>query len=81
MMGQVDKSAHGMVSRIIGTIVTLAVFLIGTLIYVGFYTNGYSLFQKIVVFLVGFILAIAVVSIMWVAWAGRRGWIHERWGP
>ena len=80
-MEHVEKTARGMIARIIGTIVTLAVFLIGTLIYVGFYTNGYSLFQKIVVFLVGFILAIAVVSIMWVAWAGRRGWIHERWGP
>jgi len=80
MMEQVDKTAGGIVSRIIGTILTLAAFLVGTLIYVGFYTNGYSLFQKIVVFLVGFILAIAVVAVMWVAWAGRRGWIHDRWG-
>jgi uncharacterized membrane protein YdbT with pleckstrin-like domain len=81
MMEQVDRAARGMVWRIIGTILTLTAFLVGTLIYVGFYTDGYSLFQKIVVFLVGFILAIAVVAIMWVAWAGRRGWIHDRWGP
>jgi uncharacterized membrane protein YdbT with pleckstrin-like domain len=81
MMEQVNSAARGMVWRIIGTILTLTAFLVGTLVYVGFYTNGYSLFQKIVVFLVGFILAIAVVAIMWVAWARRRGWIHGRWGP
>jgi hypothetical protein len=53
-----------MVSRIIGTILTLTALLVGTLTYVGFYTNGYSIFQKLVVFLVGFILAMAVVAIM-----------------
>jgi hypothetical protein len=81
IMEQVDKAARGMVSRIIGTIVVFSAFLVGSLIYVGFYTNGYSLFQKIVVFLVGLILAVTVVAIMWVSWAGRRGWIHDRWGP
>ena len=81
IMEQVDKAARGMVSRIIGTIAVFCAFLVGSLIYVGFYANGYSLFQKIVVFLVGLILAITVVAIMWVSWAGRRGWIRDRWGP
>jgi hypothetical protein len=80
-MDQVDKTGRGLVGRIIGTVITFTAFLVGTLIYVGFYTSGYSLFQKIVVFLVGFILAVAVIAIMWIAWAGRRGWIHGRWGP
>ncbi len=69
-MEQVDKTASGMVWRIVGTILVFTAF-----------PNGYSLFQKIVVVLVALILAIATVAIMWVSWAGRRGWIHDRWGP
>ncbi len=80
-MEQVDKAAGGMVWRIVGTILVFTAFLVGSLVYVGFYTSGYSLFQKIVVVLVALILAIATVGIMWVSWAGRRGWIHDRWGP
>lgn len=76
---QVEKTATGMVWRIIGTILVFTAFLVGSLIYVGFYAGSYSLFQKIIVVLVAFILAIATVAIMWVSWAGRKGWIHERW--
>lgn len=80
-MEQVDRAAGGILWRIVATILTLTAFLVGTLIFVGFYTDGYTLFQKIVVFLVGFILSIAAVSIIWVAWAGRRGWMRGKWGP
>ncbi len=51
-MEQVDKAASGMVLRIVGTILVFTAFLVGSLIYVGFYTSGYSLFQRIVVVLV-----------------------------
>ena len=80
-MEQVDRATGGFLWRIVATIATLTAFLVGTLIFVGFYTESYTLFQKIVVFLVGFILSIAAVSIMWVAWAGRRGWMRGKWGP
>ncbi len=80
-MEQVDKAASGMVLRIVGTILVFTAFLVGSLIYVGFYTSGYTLFQRIVVVLVALILATATVAIMWVSWAGRRGWIYDRWGP
>ena len=79
-MDQVDKATSGMVWRIVGTILVFTAFLVGSLVYVGFYTSGYNLFQKIVVILVALILATATVAIMWVSWAGRRGWIHDRWG-
>jgi hypothetical protein len=80
-MQRVNMAARGLFRRIVGTIVTLTAFLVGTLVYVGFYTKGYDVFQKVVVLLVGFILAIAIVTIMWVSWAGRHGWIREQWGP
>jgi membrane protease YdiL (CAAX protease family) len=80
-MQQVEKSASGMMWRIVGTILVFTAFLVGSLIYVGFYAGSYDLFQKIIVVLVAFILAIATVAIMWVSWAGRRGWMRSRWEP
>jgi len=71
----------GMLERIILTIVTVAGFLIGSLIYIAFYTEGYNLFQQIAVFLVALILAITIVSILWVTWAGRRGMLRTWWNP
>jgi high-affinity Fe2+/Pb2+ permease len=80
-MQQVEKTASGMILRIVGTILVFTAFLVGSLIYVGFYASSYDLFQKIIVVLVAFILATATVAIMWVSWAGRRGWIRGRWEP
>ncbi len=78
-MEKVEKIAGSIMLRIIGTIITLAGFLIGSLVYVGFYTAGYSLGQRIVVVLVALIIALAAISIMWVTFAGRRGWIRNWW--
>ena len=76
------RTQSGIMARIIVTIITIAAFLSGSLIYIGFYAGGYTLFQKVIVFLVALILAVTVVSIAWVTWAGRRGLIHMgNWGP
>ena len=74
-------AVRGMVWRVVLTIITLAAFLAGSLIYVAFYTGGFSLFQKIVVVLVALIIAGTIVSIAWVTWAGRRGILHGQWSP
>jgi hypothetical protein len=76
---RVEGVARGMFWRIVGTILIVTGFLVGSLIYVGFYTAGFSLGQRIIVVLVAFILAIAAISIMWLTWADRRGWIPRKW--
>jgi uncharacterized protein YacL len=78
-MERAEMSARSMMRRIIGTIIVLAAFLVGSLITVGFYTTDYTLFQKIVVVLVALIIATTAISVMWVTWAGRRGWIPGKW--
>jgi high-affinity Fe2+/Pb2+ permease len=78
-MQQVEKTASGMTWRIVATILVFTAFLVGSLIYVGFYASSYDLFQKIIVVLIAFILATATVAIMWLSWAGRKGWIRGRW--
>jgi cation transporter-like permease len=72
-------SPKGLVARIVLTIITVSAFLVGSLIYVAFYTDGFTLFQKIVAVLVALILAVTIVSIAWVTWAGRRGMIKSWW--
>ena len=79
-MEKVEKIAGGLMWRIIGTIVAFSAFLIGSLIYVGFYANGYDFTQKVIVVLVAVIIAFAAIAIMWVTFAGRRGWMRDRWG-
>ena len=74
-------SPKGMVSRIVLTIITLAGFLVGSLIYVAFYTSGFDLYQKTVVVLVALIIAVTIVALVWVTWAGRRGMIRGEWMP
>jgi len=72
-MEKASQMQHGLMARVVLSIITLAAFLTGSLIFVGFYTSGYDLFQKIVVVLVAMIIAFAALAIVWVTWAGRRG--------
>ncbi len=78
-MEKVESVARGVVWRIIGTIVIVTAFLVGSLIYVGFYAVNFDLVQKVIVVLVALILAIAATAIIWVSLAGRRGWIPRKW--
>ncbi|TMI13230.1 hypothetical protein E6H35_07830 [Candidatus Bathyarchaeota archaeon] len=71
-MEKATQMQRGLMVRVVLSIITLAAFLAGSLIVVGFYTN-YDWFQKIVVILVAMIIAFAALAIMWVTWAGRRG--------
>lgn len=64
-----EISEQGMAARIILTIVIVAVFLAGSLLYVAFYSTGYTAFQKAVIIIVAFIAACALISILWVLWA------------
>jgi len=79
-MEKVERMGAGLMWRIIGTIMAFSAFLIGSLIYVGFYASSFDLTQKIIVVIVALILAFAAIAIMWVTFAGRRGWMRDRWG-
>jgi len=79
-MEKVERMAGGLMWRIIGTIVAFSAFLIGSLIYVGFYASSFDFGQKVIVVLVALIIAFAAIAIMWVTFAGRRGWMRDKWG-
>jgi hypothetical protein len=50
-----------------------AIFLVCSLVYVAFYADGYSLFQKIVIVVVALIVVGAAEALLWMVWAGRKG--------
>ncbi len=50
-----------------------AIILVGALIFVAFYVNGYSLFQKVVLLLVALIAIGVLEALLWMVWAGKRG--------
>jgi hypothetical protein len=80
-MDKVERWSQSLLSRIIGTIIVFAGFLVGSLIYVGFYAKDYNPFQDFVVVAVALIIALAAIAIMWVTFAGRRGLMISKWGP
>ena len=80
-MEKVQTWSEGLLVRIIGTIVAFTAFLVGSLIYVGFYAKGYNAFQDFVVVAVALIIALAAIAIMWISFAGRRGWMRNKWNP
>jgi hypothetical protein len=63
--------------RVLGKVLSIVLrsaYAIGVLVYVAFYTNNFSDFQKIVVLLVALIIYGAAESILRVARGGRWGW-------
>jgi hypothetical protein len=72
-MEKVHEMRRGLMLRVILTIITLAGFLAGSLIYIGFYAVGFTPLQDFVSVLVAMIIAFAILAIVWVTWAGRRG--------
>ncbi len=56
------------------SIILRAAYAIGVLVYVAFYTEGFSLFQKVVVLFVALIIFSAAESIVRVSRHGRGGW-------
>ena len=49
-----------------------AILLIAALVYVAFYANGYSLFQKIVVVVICLIVICVAEALLWMVWREGR---------
>lgn len=75
-MARANTIQEEMVGMTIASVLIPAILIIISLIYVAFYANGYSLFQKIVIIIIALIVVGAAEALLWMAWAGRRGLIH-----
>jgi hypothetical protein len=61
-------------ASIIGPIAWLSL----TLLYVGFWARGFSLFQSVIVILVSALILAGIMGAIWTIWGGRhRDWFGE----
>lgn len=67
-MEKTTKMYRFMLWRGIATMFVVGILLIGALIYVGFYANGYSVAQKVIVVLIALIIGALAVSTLWMLW-------------
>lgn len=75
-MAKKNMPQGGMTGIIAASVLLPALVLIGSLIYVAFYSSGYSLFQKIVIVIIALIVICAAESILWMAWASKKGFMQ-----
>ena len=76
-MNGAAKPPEGWVWKTVLTVIILTIFLVGSLIYVGFYAIDYSLFQKIVVVIVSLIISFAIIAVLWIIWYRKQGSVKE----
>lgn len=67
-----DRSAAPGWGLILLSILGPVAWLCFTLLYVGFWAQGFSLFQSVIVILVSVILLAGVMGGSWAAWGARR---------
>ena len=66
---------HALVASILGPVAWLSF----TLLYVGFWAQGFTLFQSVIVILVSAIILAGVMGALWVSWGmRRRSWYWDR---
>lgn len=75
-----EKSFEGFRWRVLVSIVGPVAWLSFTLLYVGFWATGFTLFQSIIVIIVSALILGGLMAALWTSWGPRyrRGW---DWGP
>ncbi len=66
-----DRAPKGLRWRMIVSLLVPIVWLCVTLLYVGFWATGFTLFQSIVVILVSTLIMGGVLGSVWMAWGPR----------
>jgi hypothetical protein len=59
-------------ARVVASILGPVAWLSFTLLYVGFWAQGFSLFQSVIVILVSIIILAGLMGAMWASWGMRR---------
>jgi hypothetical protein len=65
-------------ARIVASILGPVAWLSFTLLYVGFWAQGFSLFQSVIVILVSVIVLAGLMGALWASWGiSRRAWSRD----
>lgn len=60
------------VSMVIMSILAIIIWALFILVYALFWSNGFSLFQNIIVTIVSLMITGLAIGLIWVVWEGRR---------
>lgn len=71
-----ERSVEGFRWRVLASIIGPVAWICFTLLYVGFWASGFSLFQSIIVILVSVIILGGVMGVLWTSWGPRY---HRPW--
>ena len=74
---KISATARAVRARILASIVAPVAWLSFTLLYVGFWAHGFTLFQSIIVVIVSILVLFAVMAVLWVSFGFReaRRWV------
>jgi hypothetical protein len=56
-------------SRVAGTVIVGACWLVFILLFLAFYAGNFSIWQNIAIFIVSMIIAVGAIAVMWIKWA------------
>jgi hypothetical protein len=69
--------ADGMRGAILGSIIGPIAWLCLTLLYVGFWAQGFSLFQSLIIIIVSALILAGVMGALWTSYGTRHHWSME----
>jgi cation transporter-like permease len=73
-------SHHAPFAPIVATILTVIGWLVFILAYALFWSNGFSLFQNVIVTIVSLVIMGLLVGLGWVVWGMRHARSWGQWG-
>ncbi|MDA4125083.1 MAG: hypothetical protein OK438_06520 [Thaumarchaeota archaeon] len=68
------------VAPVVATILVIIAWLVFILLYALYWSNGYSLFQNVIVTIVSLVITALLVSVGWVIWGSRHHWDFAEYG-
>ncbi len=75
----ISDTTRSLRRRIVASIIAPVAWLSFTLLYVGFWAHGFSLFQSIIVVIVSILVLFALMAVLWVTFGFREAGRWARW--
>jgi hypothetical protein len=76
---KVSETSRSVRRRVVASIIAPVAWLSLTLLYVGFWAHGFSLFQSIIVVIVSILVLFAVMAVLWVSFGFREASRWAKW--
>jgi len=65
---------------VVATMLVVIAWLVFILLYALYWSNGFSLFQNVVVTIVSLVITALLIGLGWVIWGSKRRWNFAEYG-